>query len=321
MTDGYIACWGGSVHASINDAGPFTSMHAMGHACGLDAGGRYTCSGPDFAGETVPIAGLFTDLAANTNAACAVRRDGNVVCLGGMRYGAWSWSTAARLPAGPYVKVAKGSGSETGMLCAIAADGTVACADDGKTLANETFPSGTYSELSGGREIMCGLRTDQTLDCFGADVTFGVIPPEGTFTSVATGGEHACAIRTDGTLACFGDNEVGQATAPSGTFISVAATYANTCAVRTDGTAVCWGDNTRGQSSPPNGTFTSIATGETHSCALEADGDIQCWGEAAASVPTGHTFTQIAVGNGFTCGLTTRGALICGGAIYRPAQE
>ena len=43
----------------------------------------------------------------------------------------------------------------------------------------------------------CGLRTDDTITCWGLD-TFGQTDaPTGSFTTVTAGGEHSCGLRTD----------------------------------------------------------------------------------------------------------------------------
>ena len=94
----------------------------------------------------------------------------------------------------------------------------------------------------------CGIRTDDTLDCWGANTArfrgeslFGrshnvyethygqADPPEGTFSAVAAGEWHTCGIRTDGQATCWGANNdaynytlwgndiyYGQATPPAG---------------------------------------------------------------------------------------------------------
>ena len=69
----------------------------------------------------------------------------------------------------------------------------------------------------------CGRTTP--LACWGRDA-YGVgkaMPPGGTFTAVSTGGDHTCGLRTDDTLACWGLDNTGQATPPSGTFTVVSA--------------------------------------------------------------------------------------------------
>ena len=61
----------------------------------------------------------------------------------------------------------------------------------------------------------------------------------------------ACGIRTDDTVACWGSNSHGEATPPSGTFKAISGGFDHTCAIRTNDTVACWGDNYNGQSTPP----------------------------------------------------------------------
>ena len=55
------------------------------------------------------------------------------------------------------------------------------------------------------------------------------------------GGEHTCGLRTDGTVVCWGANGFGQAEAPGGLFSAVTAGTWHSCGLRTDNSIVCWG--------------------------------------------------------------------------------
>jgi uncharacterized repeat protein (TIGR01451 family) len=103
-------------------------------------------------------------------------------------------------------------------------------------------------------------------------------PPDGTFTQVSGGDFHTCGIRTDGTVACWGADWDGQSSPPSGTFTQVSASADHTCGVRDDGTLACWGWNGYGESSPPGGTFTQVEAGTNHTCGIRTDGTAVCWG-------------------------------------------
>jgi hypothetical protein len=113
-------------------------------------------------------------------------------------------------------------------------------------------PSGTFSQVSAGRNHTCGLKIDGNLVCWGDDAEGQSTPPSGTFIQVSAGGQHSCGIQTDGTLACWGDDAEGQSTLPSGTFIQVSAGQKHTCGLRTAGILICWGTNTDGQAALPS---------------------------------------------------------------------
>ena len=68
----------------------------------------------------------------------------------------------------------------------------------------------------------------------------------GGFKTVSAGDSHNCGIRTDDTVVCWGANESGQATEPKGDFKTVSA-GGGSCAIRSDDTVVCWGGNWAGQ--------------------------------------------------------------------------
>jgi alpha-tubulin suppressor-like RCC1 family protein len=120
-----------------------------------------------------------------------------------------------------------------------------------------------YAQVCTAEVHSCGLRTDGTIDCWGAisppgapPSDFGeVTPPAGTFASVSAGMYYTCGLKTTGTIACWGANDDGQATPPAGTFASVSTGRSQTCGVKIDGTIACWGRNDYGQATPPAGTF------------------------------------------------------------------
>ena len=81
----------------------------------------------------------------------------------------------------------------------------------------------------------------------GSERGWPATPPAGTFSQVSAGGQHTCGLETDATLACWGANGFGQAAPPAGTFNRVSAGYEHTCALRTSGYWTCWGANSHGQ--------------------------------------------------------------------------
>jgi alpha-tubulin suppressor-like RCC1 family protein len=198
--------------------------------------------------------------------------------------------------------------------CGVRSDDTLTCW--GRTSEGQTnAPSGTFTAVSAGvwSNTSCGLRTDGTLACWGT--SYGA-PPAGTFTEVASSGMHACALRADETVTCWGSNSVNQASPPGGRFKAVATGWLHSCGIRADRTAACWGTTNFGQTSPPAGTFRQIGAGEWHSCGIRTDRTLACWGrnDDNESSPPDGTFTSLSVGINHSCAVRTDGTAVCWGA-------
>ncbi len=168
-------------------------------------------------------------------------------------------------------------------------------------------------------------------------------------SDLATGGEHSCGVRSNGTVACWGANALGQlgtgSTAPSTTpatvvglagVLKVEADGGRTCAVKADGTVWCWGggSTTPSQVGGVDGA-TDVAVGHSanwqqntrHTCALLIDGSIRCWGDnvrgqlgnglmtwlSEPAVPAVPAAVEIDAGGQVTCARTTSDEIWCWG--------
>jgi alpha-tubulin suppressor-like RCC1 family protein len=133
----------------------------------------------------------------------------------------------------------------------------------------------------------------------------------GTWRSVRIGTYHVCGIKTDNTLYCWGVNNNGQiGNGTSGTNVLYPAQVSGawsdvrmqddpnpgpgqTCGIKIDGSMYCWGSNenlqggypTTGSSNVPRavtfgGTWDSLAVGTYSACAIKAaDKTVWCWGK------------------------------------------
>jgi alpha-tubulin suppressor-like RCC1 family protein len=184
-------------------------------------------------------------------------------------------------------------------------------------------PPPVWIHIAAGGNHTCGIRTGNTLWCWGrsaaGELGTGqttdqsqpqqITHPTAGWTSVTAGEEHTCALRNDGTLWCWGNNSSGQAgigtttdvarphqvTSPAGTgWAGVAAGADQTCAVRTDGTLWCWGDNTFGELGIGNGTNQSLPQQVT--------------------TPASTGWASVSGGDEHTCATRTDGTLWCWGA-------
>ena len=137
------------------------------------------------------------------------------------------------------------------LLCGVVVlfvGGVRAVAESG-AMSTESLVARSTISAGGGEGFghSCGVRTDGTVVCWGADADGQATPPQGTFTQVSAGGFHTCGVQTQGTVACWGNDEIGQATPPGGTFTQVSAGNSHTCGVQTDGAVACWGFTVTGR--------------------------------------------------------------------------
>jgi alpha-tubulin suppressor-like RCC1 family protein len=174
-----------------------------------------------------------------------------------------------------------------------------------------------FTEVSGGRDHVCGILVDGSISCWGKSDAGKTAPPAGEFSAIDLGRDHACGLRGDGAVECWGVNADGESDAPSGIFQQVSAGWRFTCGVRADGSIACWGRDDYGKGTPPSGEFQSVSAGVAHGCGVDASGELSCWGKDDFGQSTGAVTTTgfVAVGAGWrhTCGLRGDGSVYCWG--------
>ena len=276
MTSGSVECWG------IDGKDQFELPHAhfiqISDGCGLEAdSGAILCWYPN---SPKPPSGQFKALSGG----CALRVDGSAVC--------WQLPLRTMMPAGTYTAVSAGihDFGEGAWACALhtvgAIAGTIVCWGG----YPGGVPKGTFTQLSGGNQFACALRSDGTAVCWGAkDPTNGLKGVAGTFTQISAGYTSVCAVAKNGMLRCWG----GLKNVPLGMFTNVGVGAGFACAVRTSGQAVCWGGSPVGAM---GGAFTQVSAGLDYICGLETSGKVLCWGSGVSGGPPGGRFIQVAVG-------------------------
>lgn len=297
---------------AVSDSGPWAHISAgapssVGFTCGIKTNGSLKCWGSNRQGQlgTNTLSWVGSPMATSasggwkqvstgeTGSTCAIRVDDTLWC--------WGQNTSLQLGIGSSVQqvdtptqISGGGGwskISMGLLhgCGIKTDNTAWCwgsGSQGQLGNNDNNSFDTPQPVSGGaawREISsgigwnastCGIRTDDTLWCWGNDSAGQLgngaggnsqVPVQvssGTFwKKISVGGEHACGIRTDDSLYCWGSDGSAQlgngATSTnqqlpvlisSGTtWKAVTASPDFTCGVRlTDDTMLCWGNNNGG---------------------------------------------------------------------------
>ena len=95
--------------------------------------------------------------------------------------------------------------------------------------------------------------------------------PDGTFGPQASGTYFTCGMREDDTVECWGSNDYGKASRPAGSFVSVTRSDRHGCGLREDGSVECWGSDLYGQSTPQTTgrRYFAVTAGPQHTCAFE----------------------------------------------------
>ncbi len=206
----------------------------------------------------------------------------------------------------------------------------------------EVRPTGEFTAIMAGSVSSCGLRPDNTVQCWGYGFSqedalsglrlttisrtcgidlngnvhcwSGIDPPTGQFTAVSSWGWHACGIKTDGTVGCWDRDGLERPSPPSGQFIAVATGPTHSCGVRLGGTVECWGVHGADWDAP-SGAFTDISVGYYFSCGVLLDGAVRCWGRNSygESDPPSGAFMSVSIGESHACGLRVDGNLACWG--------
>ena len=292
--------------------GPFKSVSAAwGSACGVRSDDTVQCWGEldGFKGMWGQIPnGRFKSVETGDHRTCGIRQDGSISCWWhkGYDYASDGFSP----PPGSFKQVVVGDNPGVPLGCALKFDGTVICWRDGLHWLEGVAPqaisgAGAFKSLSDYEGTMCGIRADDTVDCwshndYGEDSPQATLwlhrshrwggnrsgnndygqssPPDGKFISVSMGKRHACGIRVDSTVACWGYSEDGQTASPNGRFIAITAGVRHNCGIRTDESIECWGDNEDGKLAAPSGSFTAISAGPFYTCAIRTDDAVAWWG-------------------------------------------
>lgn len=312
LSDQTIKCWGDNTYGQL--------------------GGGNTYSSPP-----VAVSGITTasSVAAGGKHSCTRLSDQSVKCWGDNNRGQLGTGNYANSPsptAASGITTATAAATGRAHSCTLLSDQSIKCWGEGGS----------------------GQRGNGSTSTSASPVAVSSIS---TATAIAAaGGDHTCALLSDQSLRCWGANVSGQLGNGSGiasfstpqtvsgitTATVIAAGRAHSCAVLGDQSAKCWGINIYGQlgnNSTTNSnipvvvsgitTATAIATGGNHSCALLSDQSIKCWGSNTSGqlgngtttdslIPVAvsgiTTATAVAAGGSHTCALLNDQSIKCWGS-------
>ena len=178
-------------------------------------------------------------------------------------------------------------------------------------------PTGVqFLDIQKGSVHACGIKTDQTIVCWGANTTNLLDAPPGEFVALTTGGTYSCALRHNGTAECWGNNRFGQLAAPPNQFKEISAGSTSTCGIDYDNALVCWGNESQYRSAPiGTDELTKVSSGYSHACGLQNDRTPICWGgyEPENNIAPAVKLVSINAGAANTCGIMTDGNAVCWG--------
>lgn len=140
-------------------------------------------------------------------------------------------------------------------------------------------PQGHFIQVSSGHLFSCGIRIDETVECWGQMAP----PSEGLFLQISAGEFHVCGITKESTAKCWGGHVLAALRSPPGEFVQVSSGKDFSCGLRPNGRAACWGDTKKGKTRAPAGVLfkqLSASPYKHYACGVELhERGIVCWGE------------------------------------------
>nr|AIG56211.1 secreted protein [Achlya hypogyna] len=177
--------------------------------------------------------------------------------------------------------------------------------------------------------------------CWGEDMLGQSSPPDAEFIQVSCGRFHSCGVKLDETVECWGDPN--HAMTPEGLFVQVSCGDFHTCGILKDGTLSCWGVNYDGQLDAPTGKYVQVSCGQVLRATQHASPKVvvgalvrlgcrryrdmlgcqsprkevyQIVGQSTA--PANYKFLQVSAAPGdFSCGVTVKNQIRCWGENHR----
>lgn len=264
-----------------------------GFVCGVTDSLNLHCWGDntDIMSEVMPSEKISA-VSAGFHHVCALRTDGEVVCLGDNLFG------QCDAPSGSYIAVAAGGRHS----CALRASGEAVCWGDNQYQQAEP-PDTRFSQVEAHEDCNCGLTEDGRMECWGNDAFDHCIARDGTFSDISIGSyrsdenrdiesnddyQYICAVGDDGNV-CYGNGMIwADGDMPPDGCSAVAAGGLVIYWITADGKMIFSGntyelesDVTDRISAQENmGGFLDAASGYGHTCAIATNHTYLCWDDA-----------------------------------------
>ena len=285
-----VSCWGRNQRGQTNvppGLGPVRALSAgQYHTCAIRSTGAIACWGDNSYGQIsqVPSGTDWVEINAGFVHTCGRRANGSVTC----------WRI--RETASPTMKsVSSGLVQSCGIR---KADDYVQCWGSlgvfflgRRTVDGRGVYPVAFKALSAVEGSACGIKMDDTVDCWGLSSYGSVadIPDDlGTVKAVSSFSKNACAIKSDDTLVCWGTYYNDDAnTVPSnlGAVKAVDTGNGHTCVIKSDDNLQCWGTGTIPQIPSDLGTVKAVSLSGDRTCVIKSDDNLQCWGTYTTGGP------------------------------------
>ena len=222
-------------------------------------------------------------------------------------------------------------GSRT--VCGIVAEQLtqrILCFRDGQTIFIE--PHFSFSAVSGGRNIFCGLRSSgDILICWEFDSTTAAFPWRRIYNNtsiflenLAVGDDQICATAVGaGNVTCWREGNKAKVGFSSLQFDSISSGYGFSCGILKGNNRFvrCWGRNSSIANVIENGfrniSMATIVAGGSHACGLNISGGLVCkgnneFGQLDFPSSLAMEFSELALGERHSCGiLVSNRSVVC----------
>ena len=179
------------------------------------------------------------------------------------------------------------------------------------------------SAHSSGGYHRCGIKSDNTIQCWGRDLSGPTEVPRNVVAKhIATGAEHTCIIQLNNSLACWGWDINGPVDAPNGLRVKqIAISQYNSCAINIDDSLTCWGHGKLAGSVPENAKLRQITVGYERACGISLDSTVTCWGAPTntgqSNPPKDLLAKQVVLSSRYSCALKLDNTIACWGELDR----